>query len=169
MIFKFHGPPKSERQQVHPHHWLADPGCGMLLMRRAINGCRTSSALHPARRPVANEAKYLKRSPMITLRRKMDDGEGNVYIVQQGSFTRLAAFIHRLNKDQGLHINPQLDTAGFEALIQAMLSWPARCRPGFMSIYPLNWIFTPSAPPRKWARRWMPGKSGGTRMPAKGR
>ena len=55
---------------------------------------------------------------MITLRRKMDDGEGNVYIVQQGSFTRLAAFIHRLNNDQGLHINPQLDTAGFEALIQ---------------------------------------------------
>ena len=55
---------------------------------------------------------------MINLRRKMDDGEGNVYIVQQGSFTRLAAFIHRLNNDQGLHISPQLDTAGFEALIQ---------------------------------------------------
>ena len=56
---------------------------------------------------------------MITIRRKMDDGLGNVYIVQQGSFTRLAAFIHRLNGDQGLHISPQLDTAGFEALIQS--------------------------------------------------
>ena len=117
MIFKFYGPSKSEREQVHPHHWLADPACGMLLMRWATKGCRTFSALHPARRPVANEAKHLKRNPMITLRRKMDDGEGNVYIVQQGSFTRLAAFIHRLNKDQGLHISPQLDTAGFEALI----------------------------------------------------
>ena len=55
---------------------------------------------------------------MITIRRKMDDGEGNVYIVQEGSFTHLAAFIHRLNSDQGLQISPQLDTAGFEALIQ---------------------------------------------------
>lgn len=54
---------------------------------------------------------------MITVRRKLDDGYGNVYIVQQGSFTSLQSLIARINADQLLQIPLYLSTEAFDRLI----------------------------------------------------
>jgi len=54
---------------------------------------------------------------MITVRRKLDDGYGNVYIVQQGSFASLQSLIARINADQLLQIPLYLSTEAFDRLI----------------------------------------------------